>query len=123
MTPNELLKNMGLEEPDEGVSAPSPLEDESRRLAPFTGADAGMERFLDLPVDVCVELDRRRVTVGEILRLKKDSLIKLERSAGENVDLTLNGVAVGHGEIVVIEDTMGLRVTGFYDSRTSKGDR
>jgi flagellar motor switch protein FliN/FliY len=52
-----------------------------------------------------------RLLFREILELKVDSIVKLNRSAGENVELLMDGVPVGGGEIVVIEDLMGLRVT------------
>jgi flagellar motor switch protein FliN/FliY len=67
--------------------------------------------FLDVPVEVTVELARKKLKVREILNLQIDSIIQMDQSAGENVDLRLNGVAVGNGEIVVIEDMMGLRLT------------
>lgn len=67
--------------------------------------------FLDVPIDVTVELARKKLKVREVLTLQVDSIIQMDQSAGENVDLRLNGIAVGNGEIVVIEDTMGLRVT------------
>jgi flagellar motor switch protein FliN/FliY len=67
--------------------------------------------FLDVPVNVTVELSRKKLRVREILSLQVDSVIHMDQSAGENVDLRLNGVAVGNGEIVVIEDMMGLRIT------------
>jgi flagellar motor switch protein FliN len=67
--------------------------------------------FLDVPIDVTVELARKKLKVREILGLQVDSVIEMDQSAGENVDLRLNGIAVGNGEIVVIEDMMGLRVT------------
>jgi flagellar motor switch protein FliN/FliY len=75
--------------------------DEMRALLPF----------LDVPVSVTVELSRKKLRVREILGLQVDSVIHMDQSAGENVDLRINGVAVGNGEIVVIEDTMGLRIT------------
>ncbi len=68
-------------------------------------------RFADIPIHVGVQLDRKRVTVKEVLNLQVDSVVEMERSAGENVDLLLDGLMVGNGEIVVIEDMMGLRVT------------
>ncbi len=68
-------------------------------------------RFADIPIHVGVQLDRKRVTVKEVLTLQVDSVVEMERSAGENVDLLLDGLIVGNGEIVVIEDMMGLRVT------------
>jgi flagellar motor switch protein FliN/FliY len=89
---------------------PAGSSDESRALRPF----------LDVPIDVTVELARKKLKVREILNLQIDSIIQMDQSAGENVDLRLNGVAVGNGEIVVIEDTMGLRVT---DLKVIAGDR
>jgi flagellar motor switch protein FliN len=67
--------------------------------------------FLDVPIEVTVELARKKLKVREILNLQVDSVIQLDQSAGENVDLRLSGIAVGNGEIVVLEDMMGLRVT------------
>ncbi len=73
--------------------------------------DPAMRRFLDVPIQVRIELDRKRITLGEVMALREQMVIALERSAGDNVDLLLNGLRVGNGEIVVIEDTMGLRLT------------
>ena len=73
--------------------------------------DPALRRFFDLPLSVRVELDRKRITLGEAMALCEQMVIQLDRSAGENVDLLLDGMKVGNGEIVVIEDTMGLRLT------------
>ena len=67
----------------------------------------------DVPLDVSVELDRRILSVREILALERGSVIRLSRSAGENIDITVGGALVGFGEIVIIEDTMGVRITDF----------
>jgi flagellar motor switch protein FliN/FliY len=67
--------------------------------------------FLDLPLEVGVQLGRRFVRFQEVLDLQVDSVIRIERSAGENVDLLLENQPIGKGEIVVIEDLMGLRIT------------
>jgi flagellar motor switch protein FliN/FliY len=69
------------------------------------------DRFRDLPIQAAVHLDRRRLLVRELLSLEQGSVIRLERSAGENVDLVLNGTLVGSGEIVVIDEMVGLRIT------------
>ena len=76
-----------------------------------TAEDRAMVGFMDLPIELSVELDRKWVKVREVLNLQLDSVIEMDRSAGENVDLLMDGVVVGTGEIVVIEDMMGLRVT------------
>ena len=67
----------------------------------------------DVPVSVEVELDRRVMTVREILELGAGSVIKMRRSAGENIDILVHGTLVGFGEIVIIEDSMGVRITDF----------
>lgn len=67
----------------------------------------------DVPVMIDVELDRRVMTVREILELQAGSVIKMSRSAGENIDITIGGALVGFGEIVIIEDTVGVRITDF----------
>jgi len=70
-----------------------------------------LARFEDLPLELSVELDRRTMRVREILNLKPGSVIKMNRSAGDNMNLLFHGVLVGFGEIVVIEDTIGVRIT------------
>ena len=73
-----------------------------------------ISHFADIPIDVEVELDRKPMTLGEILDLNLGSVVKLTRSAGENLDLLISGTLVGYGEIVIIEDIMGVRITGFW---------
>jgi flagellar motor switch protein FliN/FliY len=69
----------------------------------------------DIPVDVDVELDRKMMTVREILSLDKGSVIKMMRSAGENIDIYVGGAMLGSGEIVIIEETVGVRITDFNE--------
>ncbi len=67
----------------------------------------------DVPVTVEAELDRKIMTIGEILGLEEGSVVKLTRSAGENIDIVVGGRLVAFGEIVVLEETMGVRITDF----------
>ena len=69
----------------------------------------------DVPVDVDVELDRKKMTVREILMLEKGSVIKMLRSAGENIDIYVGGAMLGSGEIVIIEEAVGVRITDFNE--------
>jgi flagellar motor switch protein FliN len=69
--------------------------------------------FEDVPLAVEVELDRRIMTVRDVLRLDVDSVLKMNRSAGENLDLRIGGALIGYGEIVISETTTGLRITDF----------
>jgi len=66
-------------------------------------------------VEIEIELDRRVMTGGQVLRLEEGSVIETARSAGENIDIYIGGVLCGSGEIVVIENTLGVRITDFRD--------
>jgi flagellar motor switch protein FliN/FliY len=70
-------------------------------------------RFADVPIEVEVELDRRVLSVREILELEEGSVIAMTRSAGENIDLHVGGKLMGYGEIVLIENNIGVRITDF----------
>jgi flagellar motor switch protein FliN/FliY len=72
--------------------------------------------YLDVPLDVEVELDRRILTVRQILDLDEGSVIRMNRSAGENLDVRIGGALLGFGEIVVNEATTGIRLTDFHQS-------
>jgi len=67
----------------------------------------------DVPVRVETELDRKTMKISEILDLEPGSVVWLTRSAGENLDIYIGGALVGFGEIVIIESTMGVRITDF----------
>lgn len=69
----------------------------------------------DVPVEIEVELDRRIMSTREILRLEEGSVIGTTRSAGENIDIYIGGALFGSGEIVVVENTLGVRITDFRD--------
>ncbi len=69
----------------------------------------------DVPVEIEVELDRRIMKTREVLELDGGSVISTSRSAGENIDIFIGGVLCGSGEIVVIENVLGVRITDFRD--------
>ena len=69
----------------------------------------------DVPVEIEIELDRRVMRARELLRLDEGSIIATGRSAGENIDIYIGGVLFGSGEIVVIENSLGVRITDFRD--------
>ena len=67
----------------------------------------------DVPLEIEVELDRRVMQIGEIVDLEVGSIIEMERSAGDNIDIYFGGALVAFGEIVFIENAMGVRITDF----------
>jgi flagellar motor switch protein FliN/FliY len=70
-----------------------------------------LRRLSDVPVDLAVEMGRARMTVGETLELRQGSIVTLNRMAGEPVDLLVNGTPIARGEVVVIDEQFGLRIT------------
>ena len=64
----------------------------------------------DISIDVEVEIDRTALTLRQILELDRNSVIKLSRSAGENIDVFIGGAHVGQGEIVVADEAVGVRI-------------
>jgi flagellar motor switch protein FliN len=69
----------------------------------------------DILVPIEVELDREIMSIRQILELDCGSVIQLGRSAGENIDILAGGALVASGEIVVLEDSMGVRITDFNE--------
>jgi flagellar motor switch protein FliN/FliY len=67
----------------------------------------------DVPIEIEVELDRRFMKIREILDLQAGSVIEMHRNAGENIDIYIGKKLVGYGEIVIIENSMGVRITDF----------
>ncbi|MGH2863904.1 MAG: flagellar motor switch protein FliN [Solirubrobacteraceae bacterium] len=78
-------------------------------------ADVDLSRLSDIPMELSVEIGRTHMTVGETLDLRVGSVVTLERLAGEAADLLVNGSAIARGEVVVIDEQYGLRVTEILD--------
>ncbi len=69
----------------------------------------------NVPIDLEAELGRRTMTLRSILELRQGSVIRLPRSAGENIDILAGGHLLGSGEIVIIEERFGIRITDFRE--------
>ncbi len=67
----------------------------------------------DVRVEVEVQLDQRWMSLSEILELDEGSILEMQRSAGENIDIYVGSKLLASGEIVIIENTMGVRITDF----------
>jgi flagellar motor switch protein FliN/FliY len=80
----------------------------------------GFERVQDIPLELAVELGRTRLLIKDILELRAGSIVELEKMAGEPVDILANGLLVARGEVVVIEDAFGVRITEIITSSERK---
>ncbi|MGZ4166263.1 MAG: flagellar motor switch protein FliN [Solirubrobacteraceae bacterium] len=90
-----------------------PLTGDGGVRAGWAGAEsmADLRRLSAVPVDLSVEIGRARMSVGETLELREGSVVTLDRMAGEPVDLLVNGTPIARGEVVVIDEQFGLRLT------------
>ncbi len=76
-----------------------------------------MQFFGDVPIRISIQLGTRSMRVRDILQLEPSSLIEMEKSAGENVDILMNGTLVASGEVIKLEGSTGIRLTDFYTGR------
>ncbi len=74
-------------------------------------SDPDLRRLSDIPMELSVELGRTQMTVGETLDLRVGSVVTLDRAAGEPAGLLVNGTAIARGEVIVVDERYGLRVT------------
>ncbi len=70
-----------------------------------------MNLVKDIPVTLSIELGRTRMSLKELLELEQGAVIELDRMVDEPMDVLVNGTLVAHGEVVVIDDTFGVRLT------------
>ena len=70
-----------------------------------------IDLILDIPLELTVELGRTRMLVNNLLQLGQGSIIDLDKAAGETLDIRVNGKLVARGEVVVVEEKYGIRVT------------
>lgn len=73
--------------------------------------DVNMEVILDIPVTLSVEIGRSRINIRNLLQLNQGSVVELDRLAGEPMDVLVNGTLIAHGEVVVVNEKFGIRLT------------
>jgi flagellar motor switch protein FliN/FliY len=83
------------------------MQDEGQ---PATG-DVNLDVILDVPVTLSMEVGRTRVPIRNLLQLNQGSVVELDRAAGEPLDVFVNGTLIAHGEVVVVNERFGIRLT------------
>jgi len=73
--------------------------------------DKKLETILDIPVTISMEVGRTNISIRNLLQLNQGSVVELDRVAGEPLDVLVNGTLIAHGEVVVINDKFGIRLT------------
>ncbi|MCU0759139.1 MAG: flagellar motor switch protein FliN [Steroidobacteraceae bacterium] len=80
-------------------------------LEPKSKSEVNVEAILDVPVTLSMEVGRARIPIRNLLQLTQGAVVELERGAGEPLDVFVNGTLIAHGEVVVVNDKFGVRVT------------
>ncbi|WP_373568280.1 flagellar motor switch protein FliN [Marinimicrobium sp. ABcell2] len=91
-----------------GVSA-APLDELDDDERPNTNPE--LDVILDIPVSISMEVGRTSITIRNLLQLNQGSVIELDRLAGEPLDVLVNGTLIAHGEVVVVNEKFGIRMT------------
>ncbi len=78
---------------------------------------ANLESILDIPVTLSVQIGSTRLSIRNLLQLNEGSVVELDRLAGEPLDVLVNGTLVAHGEVVVVNEKFGIRLTDVVSAR------
>lgn len=70
-----------------------------------------LDTILDIPVTISMEVGRSKINIRNLLQLNQGSVVELDRIAGEALDVLVNGTLIAHGEVVVVNDKFGIRLT------------
>jgi len=84
------------------------LENESGAMST---AESNLEVILDIPVTLSMEVGRTELPIQDLLALNRGSVVELDRLAGEPMDVLINGTLIAHGEVVVVNEKFGIRLT------------
>ena len=113
----EALAEQGAAQADEGKTAAStPRNAGADVFQPLSASADGvnardLEMIMDIPVKLSVELGRTRLTIKQLLELAQGSVVELDGLPGEPMDILINGYLIAQGEVVVVEDKFGIRIT------------
>ncbi|KMV29709.1 flagellar motor switch protein FliN [Photobacterium swingsii] len=99
------------EQADDEVQA-APLEELTDDSAPISEDERRkLDSIMDIPVTISMEVGRTQISIRNLLQLNQGSVVELDRIAGESLDVMVNGTLIAHGEVVVVNDKFGIRLT------------
>ncbi|KJF90380.1 MULTISPECIES: flagellar motor switch protein FliN [Photobacterium] len=91
---------------------PAPLEELTDDSTPITDDERRkLDTIMDIPVTISMEVGRTQISIRNLLQLNQGSVVELDRIAGESLDVMVNGTLIAHGEVVVVNDKFGIRLT------------
>ena len=82
-----------------------------KKSGQLTTTEANLDVILDIPVTLSMEIGRTELPIHSLLQLDQGSVVELDRLAGEPMDVLINGTLIAHGEVVVVNEKFGIRLT------------
>ena len=95
----------------EQSAAPAQAVFPELKAEPIGAGNGSLDMILDIPVQVTVELGRTKIPIRTLVQLAQGSVVALDRLAGEPLDVLVNGCLIAQGEVVVVNDKFGIRLT------------
>ncbi len=91
--------------------SPAQLDPLENEVGSSSGREVNLDLVLDIPVTIAMEIGRTKINVRNLLQLNQGSVVELDRLAGEPLDVMVNGTLIAHGEVVVVNEKFGIRLT------------
>lgn len=110
----DALMNQGTAPEAPAANPRAPMEEFGsvpRSNAPVSLDGPNLDVILDIPVSISMEVGNTDITIRNLLQLNQGSVIELDRLAGEPLDVLVNGTLIAHGEVVVVNEKFGIRLT------------
>jgi flagellar motor switch protein FliN/FliY len=106
------MEESGDSESSEDDAQPAPLEQfDSTPSGEFNESNPNLDVILDIPVTISMEVGATQIPIRNLLQLNQGSVIELDRLAGEPLDVLVNGRLIAHGEVVMVNEKFGIRLT------------
>lgn len=96
---------------DEAAASPVTFDELKDEVLRQPAGSPDLDVILDIPVSISMEVGRTSITIRNLLQLNQGSVIELDRLAGEPLDVLVNGTLIAHGEVVVVNEKFGIRMT------------
>jgi len=106
----DTAKNTPQDQVEVRPMAPPPVAEPAEGAAAVS-EEVNLDMIMDIPIDVHVEIGRTSLPVRDFLRLGVGSVLQLDRLVGETADLIVNGKLIGRGDVVVVDETFGIRIS------------
>ena len=97
--------------PGDALKAENVQLDKLQSSASSSGDDINLDVILDIPVTIAMEIGNTKINIRNLLQLNQGSVVELDRMAGEPLDVVVNGTLIAHGEVVVVNEKFGIRLT------------